>query len=118
LADNLAANWLDAQAPSSQSSIGLDAGAETSSAETADAPAGVGHDGSVSESPPSGPGPGPAPGGASGASAAGAAGVAPLSFLTFARLLNFGPPRAMRRLRLSSQPRLTACFVLIPERPD
>jgi hypothetical protein len=38
-------------------------------------------------------------------------------FLTLAGLLLMAAPRAMRRLRLSCQPWLTACFVLIPERP-
>jgi hypothetical protein len=65
------------------------------------------------------PAPGPAPGGAGGGVAAGAAGGgAGLSgFLTFAALQRLAAPHALRRLRLSSRPYLTAFFVLIPERP-
>ncbi len=67
---------------------------------------------------PAPPAPGPAPGGASGsAPAAGGSGLALSGFLTLAGLLLLAAPRAMRRLRLSSRPWLTACFVLIPERP-
>jgi hypothetical protein len=78
---------------------------------------GGGHGGgSAVENPPVSPGPGPAPSGASGA-AAGGSGLALSGFLTLAGLLLLGAPRAMRRLRLSCEPWLTACFVLIPERP-
>jgi hypothetical protein len=77
---------------------------------------GGGHGGAAVASPPVSPGPGPAPSGASG-SAAGATGLALSGFLTLAGLLLLGAPRAMRRLRLSCKPLLTACFVLIPERP-
>jgi hypothetical protein len=64
------------------------------------------------------PTPGPAPGGASGGVAAGGAGSVGLSgFWTLAGLLLLAAPRAMRRLRLSCSPWLTAFFVLIPERP-
>jgi hypothetical protein len=64
------------------------------------------------------PTPGPAPGGASGGVAAGGAGSVGLSgFLTLAGLLLLAAPRALRRLRLSCRPWLTAFFVLIPERP-
>jgi hypothetical protein len=64
------------------------------------------------------PSPGPAPGGASGGVAAGGSGSVGLSgFLTLAGLLLLAAPRAMRRLRLSCRPWLTAFFVLIPERP-
>jgi outer membrane biosynthesis protein TonB len=81
-------------------------------------PGGGGHGGSAVGSPPVSPSPSPppAPGGASG-SAAGSSGLALSGFLTLAGLLLLGAPRAMRRLRLSCEPWLTACFVLIPERP-
>jgi outer membrane biosynthesis protein TonB len=82
----------------------------------ADPPSGGGHGGSAVGNAPVTPAPGPAPGGASG-SGAGASGLALSTFLTLAGLLLLGAPRAMRRLRLSCQPWLTACFVLIPERP-
>jgi hypothetical protein len=77
------------------------------------------HGGSSGGNTPVSPAPGPAPGGASGAAVGGGApgGVALSIFLTLAGLLLLGGPRAMRRLRLSCQPWLTACFVLIPERP-
>jgi hypothetical protein len=61
--------------------------------------------------------PGPAPGGASGCSASGGSGLSVSAFPTLAGLLLVAPSRAMRRLRLSRPPWLTACFVLIPERP-
>jgi len=78
---------------------------------------GGGHGGgSAVANPPVSPGPSPAPSGASGA-AAGGSGLALSGFLTLAGLLLLGAPRAMRRLRLSCEPWLTACFVLIPERP-
>jgi hypothetical protein len=63
------------------------------------------------------PPPGPAPSGAVGGSAAGGAGVGLAGFFTLAGQLRLAGPRALRRLRLSSQPWLTAFFVLIPERP-
>jgi hypothetical protein len=67
---------------------------------------------------PLAPSPGPAPGGASGGVAAGGTGSVGLSgFLTLAGLLLLAAPRALRRLRLSGRPWLTAFFVLIPERP-
>lgn len=77
------------------------------------------HGGSSGGNTPVSPAPEPAPGGASGAAVGGGApgGVALSIFLTLAGLLLLGGPRAMRRLRLSCQPWLTACFVLIPERP-
>ncbi len=69
--------------------------------------------GSRSVAPP----PGPAPSGAGGGSAAGGAGGAFSGFFTLSGLLLHAAPRAMRRLRLSCRPWLTAFFVLIPERP-
>jgi len=98
------------------SSLAVAAAAAVAAATTV--PANDGHDGSVGGGHPSTPGPGPAPGGASGsAPAAGGSGLAHSGFLTLAGLLLLAAPRAMRRLRLSSRPWLTACFVLIPERP-
>jgi hypothetical protein len=67
--------------------------------------------------PPGGPAPGPAPSGTSGGAAAGGSGVAFSGFVTLAGLLLLAAPRALRRLRLSFRPWLTAFFVLIPERP-
>jgi hypothetical protein len=32
--------------------------------------------------------------------------------------LLLGAPRVLRRLRLSCEPWLAGCFVLVPERPD
>jgi hypothetical protein len=66
---------------------------------------------------PSTPAPGPAPGGASGAAAVGGSGVGLSAFITLTGLLLLAAPRALRRLRLSCEPWLTAFFVLIPERP-
>jgi hypothetical protein len=63
------------------------------------------------------PPPGPAPSGAFGGSAAGGSGIALSGFFTLAGLLLMAAPLAMRRLRLSCRPWLTAFFVLIPERP-
>jgi hypothetical protein len=71
----------------------------------------------VGNRPPVSPAPSPAPGGASGGSATGGSGLALSAFLTLGALLRLAPSRAMRRLRLSCEPWLTACFVLIPERP-
>jgi hypothetical protein len=74
--------------------------------------------GSTGESPPIAPPPGPTPNGAFGGAAGGGSGVAPLAgFPAVAGHLLLGAPLAMRRLRLSFQPWLTAFFVLIPERP-
>jgi hypothetical protein len=66
---------------------------------------------------PIAPQPGPAPGGAFGGAAGGGSGIALSGFPTVAGHLLMGVPLAMRRLRLSFQPWLTAFFVLIPERP-
>jgi hypothetical protein len=71
----------------------------------------------VGSRPPVNPAPSPTPGGASGGSAPGGPGIALSAFLSLAALLRLAPSRAMRRLRLSCEPWLTACFVLIPERP-
>jgi len=67
---------------------------------------------------PSTPAPSPEPGGASGGSAAGASSAGASSASTLTVVLQIGPQRAVRRLRLASEPWLTTCFVLIPERPD
>ena len=117
MTDNCSSGWLGAQRVLSASRVEF-ATAASSLAVVADSTPGGGHGGSAVGSPPvgPGPGPGPAPSGASG-SAAGASGLALSGFLTLAGLLHLGAPRAMRRLRLSCQPQLTACFVLIPERP-
>jgi hypothetical protein len=87
--------------------------ASTARAPTDDDPGGSG----VRSRPPVSPAPSPAPGGAAGVSASGASGLGLSAFLTLGDLLRLAPARAMRRLRLSCEPWLTACFVLIPERP-
>jgi pyruvate dehydrogenase E2 component (dihydrolipoamide acetyltransferase) len=81
------------------------------------APAGGRSGGSPGGSSPIGPPPGPAPNGTFGGAAGGGTGIALSGFPTFAGYLLRGAPVAMRRLRLSFQPWLTAFFVLIPERP-
>jgi hypothetical protein len=81
------------------------------------APAGGRSGGSPGGSSPIGPPPGPAPNGTFGGAAGGGAGIALSGFPAFAGHLLRGAPVAMRRLRLSFQPWLTAFFVLIPERP-
>ena len=111
-----AAGGLGSERFLSASALGYATAAATLAAAPAGAPAGGGHGGSAAGNPPVSPPPGPAPSGASG-SATGASGLALSGFLTLAGLLLLGAPRAMRRLRLSCQPWLTACFVLIPERP-
>ncbi len=66
---------------------------------------------------PSLPSPSPSgPAGVSGAGA-GASGFGLLLFSTLAGLLLLAAPRAMRRLRLASEPWRQAPFVLAPERP-
>jgi hypothetical protein len=114
MARGCSAEWLSAEHLLPDSPAGY-AAAVAALAPTTGTPPG-GHGGAAVGSPPVSPGPGPAPSGAAGSSA-GAAGLALAGFLTLAGLLLLGAPRAMRRLRLSCQPWLTACFVLIPERP-
>ena len=116
MTENCTARWLGAQRVLPESSMGLATVAASLAATTGDPPARGGHGGSAVGNPPGNPGPGPAPSGASG-SPMGASGLALSGFLSLAGLLLLGAPRAMRRLRLSCQPWLTACFVLIPERP-
>ncbi len=99
------------------SADGLAASTIVSQVTTGDQTVDGDHGGSTAENRPAGQAPGPAPGGASGGSAVGGSGVACSSCLTLAGLLRLSDPRAMRRLRLSCEPWLTACFVLIPERP-
>jgi hypothetical protein len=101
----------------SPSPDGLDDETVGSRATATDASADGDHDGSTADYRPAQQAPGPGPGGASGGSAVGGSGVACSSCQTLAGLLRLGGPRAMRRLRLSCEPWLTACFVLIPERP-
>jgi hypothetical protein len=119
LTDNCAVGWLGAPRFVSVAPTGLVTVASSLVAATlAGSSSEGGHGGSAVSSPPVGPAPSPAPGGAAGA-ATGASGVAPLStFLTLAGLLLLGAPRVLRRLRLSCEPWLAGCFVLVPERPD
>jgi hypothetical protein len=84
---------------------------------TSTSPAAGGREGFIISGPPAAPAPGSAPSGASGAASGGGSGAGVSSFLTLAGLLLLGAPRAMRRLRLSCEPWLAGCFVLIPERP-
>jgi hypothetical protein len=111
-----AAGWVVGPPVSSDSTIGFATAASLAAAATGDSPTGGGRGGSGMGNAPVSPAPGPAPGGASG-SMTGGSGTALLTFLTLAGLLLLAAPRAMRRLRLSCRPWLTACFVLIPERP-
>jgi hypothetical protein len=119
MTDNCAVGWLGAPrfaspAPSDFATVASSLVAST----IAGSPSEGGHGGAAISSPPVGPAPSPAPGGAAGA-ATGAAGFAPLStFLSLAGLLLLGAPRVLRRLRLSCEPWLAGCFVLVPERPD
>jgi outer membrane biosynthesis protein TonB len=97
---------------------GLPLGLATAAASlTSGPPAGGGHGGSAGGAPPVSPGPGSAPSGVAGGSAMGGSGSSVSVFLTLAGLLLLAAPRAMRRLRLLCRPWLSACFVLIPERP-
>jgi outer membrane biosynthesis protein TonB len=116
MTNNCTARWLGGQRVLPGSPMGIASAEASFAGATADPPAGGGHGGSAVGNPPVSPGPGPAPSGASG-SPMGASGLALSGFLSLAGLLLLGAPRAMRRLRLSCQPWLTACFVLIPERP-
>jgi hypothetical protein len=121
LTDNCTVGWLGA---SRLAAAGIPSGLVTAAsslvaATIAGTPSEGGHGGIAISSPPVGPAPSsPSPGGAAGA-ATGGSGVAPLStFLTLAGLLLLGAPRVLRRLRLSCEPWLAGCFVLVPERPD
>ncbi len=117
MTDNCTVGWFGTQRLLSASPAGFATAAESLTTEPAGEPPAGGHGGSAGGSSPVSPAPGPAPSGASGGSATGGSGLAPSGFLTLAGLLHLAAPRAMRRLRLSCQPWLTACFVLIPERP-
>ncbi len=116
--DNCSLGWMGAQRFLSGTPASLAAAAASwEAAVTAGASAdGSGHPRSVNGSTPASPAPSPVPGGAS-SSTMGAAGMGFSTFFTLAGLRLPGPLRAIRRLRLSSEPWLTACFVLIPERP-
>jgi hypothetical protein len=59
----------------------------------------------------------PAPAGSSSSAVGSAAGASSIIFLTLAGLLAWGAPQALRRLRLASESRRPAPFVLIPDRP-
>src|SRR5438128_853592 len=84
---------------------------------TADLPTDDGRGGSADRSPPANPAPSQAPSGAAGGAAAGGAGSATSAFLTLMARPLLAAPHMIRRLRLSCERWLTACFVLIPERP-
>jgi hypothetical protein len=116
--DNCAAGWLGGKRVLDAPAAGFASVAVALAARVAGAPPpGGGHGGSAGANTPVSPTPGPTPSGASGAAVGGASGVGPSGFLSLAGLLMLAAPRALRRLRLSSRPWLTACFVLIPERP-
>jgi hypothetical protein len=108
------AGWSNTQSFPTASAV-LGAGASTTTG-TGGSPGG-GYGGSTGGGRTVIPPPGPAPTGSFGGSAAGASGIALSGFFTLAGLLLLAGPLAMRRLRLSCQPWLTAFFVLIPERP-
>jgi len=116
--DNCTVGWLGAKRLLT-TSVTLEPVASSLAVAAAGLPGGGGRGGSAGGNSPVSPTPGPAPGGASGAAVGGGGpgGGALSIFLTLAGLLLLGGPRAMRRLRLSHRPWLTACFVLIPERP-
>jgi hypothetical protein len=114
---NCTTGWLGTQGLAQPGPLRLSSTAVSWSIRGTLAPAGSGHDDSVGATRPATPTPGPAPGGASGSSAVGGSGLALSAFLTLTGLLLLAAPRAMRRLRLSCEPWLTAFFVLIPERP-
>jgi hypothetical protein len=116
--DNCTVGWLgEKRLPASATISFSPVDSSLAAAMTGGLPPDGGHGGSAVGNAPVSPTPGPAPSGASGAAVGGASGVAPSAFLSLAGLLLLAAPRAMRRLRLSSRPWLTACFVLIPERP-
>ena len=121
LTDNCTAGWLGVPrfAATGTPSGLVTAASSLVAATIAGTPSQGDHGGIAISSPPVGPAPSsPSPGGAAGA-ATGGSGVAPLStFLTLAGLLLLGAPRVLRRLRLSCEPWLAGCFVLVPERPD
>jgi outer membrane biosynthesis protein TonB len=112
MTDNCRAGWLGAQVALSARAAGfrIPTGSRTG-------PPDDGYGESTGGSHPAIPAPAPAPSSAVGGSAAGGSGVALSGFFTLAGLLLLAAPRALRRLRLSDQPWLTAFFVLIPERP-
>ncbi len=117
--DNCTAGWLGAKRVLSTSTVSFVRLAGSLAGVTGGGvpPSGGHGGGSAIGNAPVNPTPGPAPSGASGAAVGGGGGVAPSAFLSLAGLLLLAAPRAMRRLRLSCRPLLTACFVLIPERP-
>jgi hypothetical protein len=121
LTDNCTVGWLGASRFAAAAVPGglVTAASSLVAATISGTPSEGGHGGIAISSPPVGPAPSsPSPGGAAGA-ATGGSGVAPLStFLTLAGLLLLGAPRVLRRLRLSCEPWLAGCFVLVPERPD
>jgi hypothetical protein len=114
-----AGGWMSAPGSIVSTPLGLGAVAVALGA-TAIGPSDQGDGGGTTDGGrPVTPSPGPAPGGAGGGVAAGGSGgaVGLSGFLTLAGLLLLAAPRALRRLRLSCRPYLTAFFVLIPERP-
>ncbi len=123
MTDNCTAGWLGGprEASSAPTSAAVTAVSSLAAAATANSPSGGGHDGSGLGGPPLTSAPGSAPGGSSGAATGaggGGSGAGVSTFLTLAGLLLLGAPRALRRLRLSFEPWLAGCFVLIAERPD
>jgi hypothetical protein len=112
--DNCRAGWLSTRAVLATPAAGFRAGT-VGTARTG--PPDDGYGGTVGGNHQGIPAPGPAPSGAVGGSAAGGSGIALSGFFTLAGLLLLAAPLALRRLRLSCRPWLTAFFVLIPERP-
>jgi hypothetical protein len=121
MTDNCTVGWLGTPRIVASASTTGSAALRVSSlilAVAATSPPDGGHGGTAVGGPPIAPAPGPAPSGASGVASGGASGIGLSTFLSLAGLLLLGAPRALRRLRLSCEPWLAGCFVLIPERPD
>lgn len=114
--ENCTASWLGAQSVLAAYSVEGSGGA-TATAPSNGGGSDGGDDGSAGGGRPLAPPAGPAPSGAVGSAAPGGSGIGVSGFFTLAGLLLLAAPRAMRRLRLSCRPLLTAFFVLIPERP-
>jgi hypothetical protein len=112
--DNCTASWSGTESFTSASAA---IAAGSTSTTGSDGTPGGGYGGSTGATRTVVPPPGPAPSGAFGGAAAGGSGIALSGFFTLAGLLLMSAPLAMRRLRLSCRPWLTAFFVLIPERP-
>jgi hypothetical protein len=102
--------WLPRAPFGPAAAVSLDGGPATSGAH-------VSHGAPARSAPPVNPAPGSAPAGSSGA-AMGSSGFGLSLFLGLSCLLLLAAPRALRLLTVLAAQWRTACFVLIPERPD